>query len=121
MTPTVCPRARLRGAIDALRPQPAPTDMTEAVKLAGAVAARQSNSALWIFSDGAFPSVSDVADPIADHLIFVPVGKNSGNQGITALSLAKGEASLSLFLQVSNSESYTVSRRLDLLADDAPV
>jgi hypothetical protein len=94
--------------------------MVEAVRLAGAVAARQANSAVWIYSDGAFASVAEAADAIAGKVTFVPVGSNSENQGITALSIQNDQSGLSLFLQISNSENYTVNRRLDLIADDAP-
>ena len=118
--PSTDDRARLRDAVDALRPQPVPTDLTEAMKLTAVVAGRQANSAVWVISDGAFASVEDLVDPIPAPVTFVPVGKQSGNQGITALSLDKGSSGLSLFLQVSNSESFTVTRRLDLVADDAP-
>jgi Ca-activated chloride channel family protein len=118
--PSTDDRSRLRDAVDALSPQPVPTDLTEAMKLTGVVAGRQANSAVWVLSDGAFASVADLVDPIPAAVTFVPVGKSSSNQGITALSLDKGSAGLSLFLQVSNSDSFTVTRRLDLLADDAP-
>lgn len=120
VVPSTDDHSRLRTAIDALHAQPVPTDLTEALRLAGAVAARESNSAVWILSDGAFPSLSDQVDPIAGSITYVPVGTDTGNQGITALSLDKGAAGLSLFVQVSNSEPVTVSRRLDLIADDAP-
>jgi Ca-activated chloride channel family protein len=118
--PSTDDRARLRDAVDALRPHPVPTDMTEALKLAGAVAARQTNSAVWVLSDGAFSSIANLLDPIAAPVSFVPFGTTSANQGITALSLENGSSGLSLFLQVSNSADVTVTRRMDLIADDAP-
>ncbi|MEO8284909.1 MAG: VWA domain-containing protein [Chloroflexota bacterium] len=113
-------RASLRDAVDKLIVRPVSTDLTEALKLASAVSSRQANSAVWLLSDGAFSSVSDLVDPLSGSLTFVPIGERSGNQGITALSLDKNGGALSLFLQVSNSEDVTVTRRLDLLADDAP-
>jgi hypothetical protein len=120
VVPSTDDRSRLRSALDALTPHPVPTDMVEAVRLAGAVAARQANSAVYIFSDGAFSSVADATEPIAGNLSFVPVGSKSENQGISAFAVDNGQSGLSLFLQISNSESYTVNRRLDLIADDAP-
>jgi hypothetical protein len=120
IVPTTDDRARLRSAVDALQARPVPTDMKEALTLAGAVAARQQNSAVWVLSDGAFSSVANLVDPIPATVTFVPIGKPSGNQGITGLSLDNGSSGLSLFVQLSNSEDVTVSRRLDLIADDAP-
>src|SRR5206468_2607219 len=59
LVPATGDRARLREAIGRLRPQVAGTDMTEAIKLASIMASRQSNSSVWVLSDGAFPSVKD--------------------------------------------------------------
>lgn len=118
--PSTDDRSRLRNAVDNLRVRPLPTDMLEALKLAGAVAARQANSAVWVLSDGAFPSVKDLVEPIPAPVTYVPIGSERGNQGITALSLEKKGGGLSLFMQVSNSTTETVTRRLDLIADDAP-
>ena len=97
--------------------------MTDALKLAGAVAARQANSAIWLLSDGAFPATAAQVPTLPARFTFVQVGgaaRPEGNQGITALDLQKGSGGLDLFMQISNSEPVSVSRRLDLLADDVP-
>jgi Ca-activated chloride channel homolog len=120
VVPSTDDRARLRGAVDALVVRPTSTDMLDALKLASAVAARQANSAIWVFSDGAFPRVTELLDPVKGALTFVPVGVAHGNQGVTALQLSKKGGSLSLFVQISNSEEVSITRRLDLIADDAP-
>lgn len=115
--------SRLRSAIDGLSAQTQKSDMTEALKLAGAVAARQSNSAIWLLSDGAFPAAAATVATLPAHFTFVQLGGSArpeGNQGITALVLQKGNGGLDLFMQISNSEPVSVSRRLDLLADDVP-
>jgi hypothetical protein len=120
VVPSTDDRSRLRSAVDSLQARPVPTDMSEALTLAGAVAARKKNSAVWVLSDGAFSSLAGLVDPIPAPVNFVPFGTASGNQGITALSVDTGTGGLSLFVQLSNSADITVSRRLDLIADDAP-
>ncbi|HET6314250.1 MAG TPA: VWA domain-containing protein [Chloroflexia bacterium] len=113
-------KARLRSAIDGLAVRAAGTDMAEAVELAAAVAARQGNSVIWIMSDGAFPATIEQAGEVQAQVRFFPVGTNSRNQGITALSLQQDAGSLSLFVQIMHAAEVTASRRLDLAVDDAP-
>ena len=56
-------------------------DMTEAMKLAGAMSARQENSVVWVLSDGAFPSLKDRVEPLSSEVRFVPLGDELENQG----------------------------------------
>jgi hypothetical protein len=123
VVPSTDDRSRVRAALNGLAAQVQPSDMVEALKLAGAVASRQANSAVWLFSDGAFPAAGAQVASLPARFTFVQVGatrRAEGNQGITALDLQKGGGGLDLFLQISNSEPVSVSRRLDLLADDVP-
>jgi Ca-activated chloride channel family protein len=120
IVPTTDDKARLRSAIDDLAVRPAGTDLAEAVELAGAVAARQGNSVIWIISDGAFPATIDQTGEVQAQVRYFPVGTNSRNQGITALSLQQDAGSLSLFVQIMNADVVTANRRLDLAVDDAP-
>ncbi|MFL5734033.1 MAG: vWA domain-containing protein [Chloroflexia bacterium] len=120
VVPATGDRARLRNAINALKPEARGTDMTEALKLAGATAARQDNSVAWVLSDGAFPSLKDRVEPLQADLRFVPFGSGLQNQAVTALSLQQQAGSLQLFVQIANSEDVTVTRRLDLTVDDSP-
>src|SRR5207248_1936145 len=64
VVPSTGDRSRLREAIGRLRPQVADTDMSEAIKLASVMVARQSNSSIWVLSDGAFPSVKDSVETL---------------------------------------------------------
>lgn len=120
LVPSTGDRARLRNAINALGVEPSGTDMAEAMKLAGAMSARQDNSVTWVLSDGSFPSLKDRVEPVRSDLRFVPLGDTLANQAVTALSLSQQAGSLHLFLQVVNSEEVTVTRRLDLIVDDTP-
>ena len=123
LVPSTDDRSRLRSSIDGLSAETQKSDMAEALKLAGAVAARQTNSAIWLLSDGAFPAAAARVATLPARFTFVQLGglaRPEGNQGITALDLQKGGGGLDLFMQISNSEPVSVSRRLDLLADDVP-
>lgn len=128
VVPSTDDRGRLRGDIDRLAVQATAGDMTEALKLASAVSAREENSVIYLFSDGAFPPAEAAVESLPGTLSFVQVGEGysaeedniEGNQGITELSLQKQQAGLSLFMQVSNSQPVTSTRRIDLLADDVP-
>ncbi len=120
VVPATADRARLREAIGRLRPQVADTDISEAIKLASVMAARQSNSSVWVLSDGVFPSVKDNIGSLQAELHFVQLGRGAANQGITALSLEQRAGTLQLFAQVVNSDNVTVTRRLDLTVDDVP-
>jgi Ca-activated chloride channel homolog len=120
VVPATGDRARLRDAISRLRVQATGTDMVEASKLSTALAARQSNSVVWILSDGAFPSVKDQVPSIHAELRHVTFGWRSANIGITALSLQQRAGSLQLFVQILNANEITVTKRLDLTIDDVP-
>ena len=120
LVPATGDRARLRDAVNALSVHASPTDMVEALKLAGVMSARQHNSVVWLFSDGAFPSVADRVEPVRANLNFVPLGSGLENQGISALSLQQQAGSLHLFVQLANSSNMTETRRLDLSTDDTP-
>jgi Ca-activated chloride channel homolog len=120
VVPATGDRARLRNAINGLDLEVAATDMVEAMKLARVMASRQSNSAVWVLSDGAFPVVREQVEPVPAPLNFVAFGREGANQAITALSLQHRSGSTQLFVQVFNTSTVTATRRLDLSVDDAP-
>lgn len=128
LVPSTGDMGRIKSAIDTLKAQAAPSDMTAALKLAAAFSSSEANSVTYIVSDGAFPPASGVVDTIRGTISFVGVGEAyvpeeenvDGNQGITALTLQKDNGGLSLFLQVSNAQPVSATRRIDLLADDEP-
>ena len=119
IVPSTDDKARLRSAIDALRPNAATTDLSEALRVAEASAAGKGSSVVWVLSDGAFPPLATSGGGTEEYR-FYAVGKSEANQGITAMSLRQDEGVLSLFVQVANSASLTVTRRLDLALDEAP-
>ena len=120
LVPTTSDRSRLRRAIDELTVQPTGTDMLEAFKLASALAAGHPHTVVWVLSDGAFPPVGQLVEPVQGEVRFVSFGTGKANQGITALSLRQQAGAVSLFVQIANSGTQTTTRRLDLIVDDAP-
>lgn len=113
-------KSRLRDALARLRPQPTGTNLAEAAQLASVLAQRQPNSVIWVLSDGIFPAVGDAARELSAEVRFHQVGHSASNQAVTAISVDHQAGSLGLFVQVTNADTLTVTRRLDLLVDDAP-
>lgn len=120
LVPPTDDKARLRGAIGDLAVRNAGTDMREAMALAGAVAAREGNTALWVLSDGAFPPVSGSGEAINAQVQFYPLGTGGVNQAITALSVEQAEGGLGVFVQLANMGSEATTRRVDFSVDEAP-
>ncbi|MDY7039280.1 MAG: BatA and WFA domain-containing protein [Chloroflexota bacterium] len=113
-------RSELRAAIQSAVVQNAGSDLTAALTLAAAIAARQPDTEIVILSDGA---VALPHTTLPARVRFVPVGVRDNNQAIGALSLREeaGGQALSAFVQVINYGRETAHRRLDLLADGAAV
>lgn len=113
-------KARLRDGLSGLGPQPTGTNVSEALQLAAVLAQRQSNSVIWVLSDGVFPAASGSAEEFPAEIRFFQVGRAAANQAITAISVDQRVGSLGLFVQLTNADNLTVTRRLDVLVDDAP-
>lgn len=120
LVPPTDDKARLRDALARLKPQPTGTNMSEAIQLASVLAQRQANSTIWVLSDGNFPAVGGEGQEVNAEVRFFPVGSSASNQAVTAISVDHRAGSLGLFVQIVNADTLTVTRRLDLLVDDAP-
>jgi len=120
IVPTTDDKARLRRAVDGLQPSASNTSMVDAVKLASAVASRQSDSAVWVLSDGAFPSVAEQVETLPAEVRYISFGRRSDNAAITSLSVQPKAGAQSLFVQVANASGTATSRRLDVMVDDQP-
>lgn len=110
-------RNAIRAAISGLQPQASPTDMSEALTLAAALAAPDADSEISIFSDGRFPDPRADLPTVAGRVVFTPVGQRGENQGIIALALRRDVGTVQLFAQVINQSDQEVSRRLDIELD----
>ncbi|HEY0071103.1 MAG TPA: VWA domain-containing protein [Chloroflexia bacterium] len=120
LVPPTEDKARLRDALARLKPQPTGTNMADAIQLASVLAQRQPNSTIWVLSDGIFPAAGGSSEPVPAQVRFFPLGSAASNQALTAISVDHRVGSLGLFVQITNADNLTVTRRLDLLVDDAP-
>ncbi|HUP27581.1 MAG TPA: VWA domain-containing protein, partial [Chloroflexia bacterium] len=96
LVPGVDDKSRLRAAIRGLVPQNTQADMVSALKLAGALISRQARSTVWVLSDGRFGQTAEQVGSVNAELHFVPFGRDTQNQAISALSLRAAPAALDL-------------------------
>lgn len=110
-------RGNVFAALDALRPGPGESDMSSALTLASAMAAREPDSEIVILSDGRVTLPENLTLP--GRVQYIPVGSDGNNQAILAFSLQPnaGGQNLTAFVQVVNYGTSLVQRRL-LLTDD---
>ncbi len=127
-------RGRLRRALDSIRPTQRPTSLFEALKVASPLAnpgrsaedagdfqvADPLPAALYIFSDGRFPSVADFRLGNLDP-VYMPIGKaEAANVGILAFSVRRNELIPALsqaFARLKNFGSKGVTVELELRLD----
>lgn len=103
-------RVAVEQALAALAPTAADSDISAALSLAGAAAARQPESEIVLLSDGA---VTAPGPPRLDApLRHIPLGTGANNQSISALNLRVQGLAYSLFVQATNHGPETVTRRL---------
>jgi hypothetical protein len=106
----------VRAALDGLQPLAPDSDLTPALNLAAAAAAREADSEIVILSDGVveLPNALATDRPIR----YVPIGSDANNQAISQLNLSRraetpGQpAGYDLFVQVTNYGQTDASRRL---------
>ena len=112
-------RGELRSTIHSAVVTNAGSDLTAALTLAAAIAARQPDTEIVVLSDGAVT----LPQTLPARVNFIPIGTGDNNQAIGALSLREeaGGQALLAFVQVANYGRETVHRRLDLLADGTVV
>ncbi len=108
-------RVAVRNALAALEPLARNSDLTPALTLAAAAAARQADSEIVILSDGAvqLPNSLAVDRPVR----YVPLGSGQDNQAISALNLTPRSGGYDLFVQVTNFGASDVERRLVVEVD----
>lgn len=91
------------------------SDMTQALALAGALAARDADSEVAIISDGQV-QIPDKAE-LAARVHFSPVGTSSENAAISALVLEPTAGGQRLFAQATNYDTKPTTRRLIIETD----
>ena len=108
-------------AIDAIQASTAASDLTDALRLADALAARATGAEVLVVTDDAgnpTPLVSLDA-PVR----VIRVGDRGDNQSIAALAVRTDPSGLErvLFVSVANHSDTIATRRLQILADGSPV
>ncbi len=110
-------RRQIHQAIDQVQPGTGDSDLTTALQLAAAIAARQPETEVVILSDGNVQLPERLT--IKGQVRYIPVGESGENQAISLFKLEPAQAgnSLSAFLQVSNYGDQPVWRRLEIFTD----
>ncbi len=93
------------------------SDLSQALTLAAALAAREAESEVAIISDGNVSLPTGLRMPA--RVSFFPIGRSSENLAISALALQPAPAGQTLFVQVTNYGQAPAERRLDLYLDGA--
>lgn len=111
-------RRELRQAIEAIElSNGGGSDLSQALTLAAALAAREADSEVAIISDGNVTLPADLRMPA--RVSYFPTGRSTENVAISAMALQPATAGQTLFVQVTNYGGEIVSRRLDLYLDGA--
>jgi Ca-activated chloride channel family protein len=110
-------RRGIHRAIDSVEAGAGGSDLTAAMELASAVAARQPETEIVVLSDGRVILPERLT--LTGRVRYLPVGQISDNQAISTLSLrpAPGGGDMTAFAQVTNYGDAPAQRRLALHAD----
>jgi Ca-activated chloride channel family protein len=110
-------RRLVHQAIDGVHAGTGGGDLTAALELASAIAARQPETEIAILSDGRVTLPERLA--LKGRVRYLPLGQSGDNQAISTLSLepALGGESMAAFVQVTNYGDAPAQRRLLLYAD----
>lgn len=110
-------RRQINQAIDQVQPGTSGSDLTTALQLASAIAARQPETEVVVLSDGQVQLPDRLV--IKGRVRYIPVGNSGNNQAISLFTLepAAGGGSLTAFLQVSNYADQAARRRLEIYAN----
>jgi Ca-activated chloride channel homolog len=109
-------RRELRRAIEGVRlHHGGGSDLSQALTLAAALAAREAESEVAVISDGNVSIPEDLQVPATVR--YFPMGRLGANVAISALALTASPGGQTLFAQLTNYGDQTASRRVDIFAD----
>lgn len=110
-------RRQVLQSIENIRAGSGSSDLTTALQLASAIAARQTDVEVIILSDGRTALPDRIS--IKARVRYLPFGLSGENQAISLLNVgpAPGSGGLTVFAQVSNYGSSSANRRLELYSD----
>lgn len=111
-------RRELRSAIESIQlSNGGGSDLSQALTLAAALAAREADSEVAIISDGNVTLPGDLRMPA--RVSYFPMGRSTENVAVSAVALQQGTAGQTLFVQATNYGGEIVNRRLDIYLDGA--
>jgi Ca-activated chloride channel homolog len=116
-------RRQLHAAVDALTARPGGSNLSTALELAVAVAARQPDAEIVVLSDFAATDLDQLRArmPSGAAVRFLTLGNRGDNQAISAFSLQPNANGITAFVQVANYGESDAARRLLLaLGKDEP-
>lgn len=109
-------RRELRRVIEQIQPSYSnQSDLTQALTLASALAAREPDSEVAIISDGNVTLPDGLRIPA--RVRYFPIGRATNNVAINAIALQPGPFEQTLFLQATNYGDSPVTRRLSIYLD----
>jgi Ca-activated chloride channel family protein len=110
-------RRQIKLAIDDIQPSNAGSDLTAALELASAVAARQPETDVVVLSDGRVTLPERLS--LSGQVRYLPMGLSGDNQAISSLSLeqARGSGGTTAFAQITNYSQAPAQRRLTFYTD----
>ncbi len=114
-------RERAARAIESIEPSTAAADLTDALRLADALAARATGAEVLVVTDDAGNPTPLVR--LDAPVRVITVGDRGDNQAIAALAVRADPSGLErqLFVSVANLSETRATRRLQILADGVPV
>jgi Ca-activated chloride channel homolog len=112
---------RAARAIESIEVSTGASDLTDALRLAGALAARARGAGVLVVTDAAGAATPQVSLDVP--VTVIRVGDQGDNQAITALAARADPAGLErvLFVKVDNYSDAIATRRLQILADGVSV
>ncbi len=118
-------RRQLRQALNGISGASGASDLTAAINLAAAIAARQPDTEVVILSDGnvtlpsGFAGAGRAALSVPAVVHYIPIGVSDDNVALSALSLrSSAGGQVSLFIQAVNYGHRPARRRLSIYADN---
>lgn len=108
---------RVRAALESLRASPVVGDLSGALALADALAARSADAEILVATDGALARTPST--PLHHKVTVVQAGRAANNQAIVALAVRPAASGLtrSVFVSVANLDLAPAERRLQLYGD----
>jgi len=110
---------RVRQALDGIKVSSSRGALSDALELAGKMAARSGDAQILVATDGAIATPTTATVPA--RIAVLPVGRERRNQAIVALAVRTGASTVtrSVFVSVANLDLERAARRLEVWGDGA--